>query len=160
MPTFRELGTNDLNEIMDMNILNDQLVKADSLMLVKQHPNIQHCTVGEYSNIIFLHSSVDVYLILPFTDKMITDYSSVMFDYILLGKPIILFAYDKEEYFSGERGFYFDYDSLDSMVIVETFEKLLEKLDSHDMPIHSKLIVNFWNNYDGNHVKKLVTIQH
>lgn len=41
------------------------------------------------------------------SDVLITDYSSIMFDYSILGKPIICFAYDYEEY-EEKRGMYFD----------------------------------------------------
>lgn len=43
-------------------------------------------------------------------DALITDYSSVMFDYSLLGRPLYFFAYDLEKYRDELRGFYFDYD--------------------------------------------------
>ena len=43
------------------------------------------------------------------SDVLITDYSSVMVEYSILNKPIVLFAYDLDDYLSNERGFYFDY---------------------------------------------------
>ena len=43
------------------------------------------------------------------SDMMITDYSSVMFDYSLLKRPILFFAYDLEDYKENLRGFYFDF---------------------------------------------------
>ena len=42
------------------------------------------------------------------SDIMITDYSSVMFDYAILGRPIILFAFDLAEYREKLRGLYVD----------------------------------------------------
>jgi CDP-glycerol glycerophosphotransferase len=41
-------------------------------------------------------------------DALITDYSSVMFDYALLHRPIVFFAHDWEEYAQDTRGTYFD----------------------------------------------------
>lgn len=43
------------------------------------------------------------------SDMMITDYSSVMFDYSILKRPMFFFAYDLEEYKDNLRGFYFDF---------------------------------------------------
>lgn len=43
------------------------------------------------------------------SDMLITDYSSVMFDYSLLGRPMLFFAYDLEDYKENLRGFYFDF---------------------------------------------------
>lgn len=40
---------------------------------------------------------------------MITDYSSVMFDYSILNRPMLFFAYDLEDYKENLRGFYFDF---------------------------------------------------
>lgn len=44
-------------------------------------------------------------------DLLITDYSSIFFDFALLNKPIILLNYDEDEY-KKERGFYIDLDYL------------------------------------------------
>ncbi len=49
-------------------------------------------------------------------DVLITDYSSVFFEYLLLDKPIIFFAPDYEKY-AKERGFYLDYGNLPGIVI-------------------------------------------
>jgi len=43
-------------------------------------------------------------------DVLITDYSSVMFDFAVTGKPILLFTYDLERYRDQMRGFYFDFE--------------------------------------------------
>lgn len=43
------------------------------------------------------------------SDMLITDYSSVMFDYSLLERPMLFFAYDLEDYKENLRGFYFDF---------------------------------------------------
>jgi CDP-glycerol glycerophosphotransferase len=47
----------------------------------------------------------DLYLA---SDVLVTDYSSVMFDYAVTGKPMVFFTYDLEAYRDGLRGFYFD----------------------------------------------------
>jgi CDP-glycerol glycerophosphotransferase len=41
------------------------------------------------------------------SDLLISDYSSIFFDYSILGKPMLCYAYDYEEY-SKKRGLYFD----------------------------------------------------
>ena len=45
------------------------------------------------------------------SDILITDYSSVMFDYSLLHRPMFFFAYDLENYKENLRGFYFDFEA-------------------------------------------------
>lgn len=52
-----------------------------------------------YSNLRIIDSSCDIYPILPFTDVLITDYSSIYYDYMLIpNKQILLFPFDEEEY--------------------------------------------------------------
>ncbi|MCT4395806.1 CDP-glycerol glycerophosphotransferase family protein [Periweissella beninensis] len=48
----------------------------------------------------------DLYLL---SDALITDYSSVFFDYAILNRPIIFYAYDIDAYGDELRGFYMDY---------------------------------------------------
>jgi CDP-glycerol glycerophosphotransferase len=50
----------------------------------------------------------DITPLLLLSDALITDYSSVMFDYALLERPMVFFAYDWEEYAHDIRGTYFD----------------------------------------------------
>ena len=59
------------------------------------------------------------------SDLLVTDYSSVIFEYALLRKPIIFFCYDLELY---DRGFYLPYDESLPGKIAESQEKLIEYL--------------------------------
>lgn len=61
------------------------------------------------------HSSMDVlYRFVKDMDVLITDYSSIYFDYLLLKKPIVLTPFDYEEYIKSERPLYFDYFTLEA----------------------------------------------
>ncbi|ARJ28091.1 bifunctional glycosyltransferase/CDP-glycerol:glycerophosphate glycerophosphotransferase [Staphylococcus lugdunensis] len=71
----------------------------------------------------------ELYLI---SDALITDYSSVMFDYGILKRPQFFFAYDIEKYDKGLRGFYMDYmNDLPGEIITDEF-KLAEELKHID----------------------------
>ncbi|MEJ7207694.1 CDP-glycerol glycerophosphotransferase family protein, partial [Staphylococcus epidermidis] len=66
------------------------------------------------------------------SDALITDYSSVMFDYGILKRPQFFFAYDIEKYDKGLRGFYMDYmNDLPGEIITDEF-KLAEELKHID----------------------------
>lgn len=79
--------------------------------------------VSNYSDI------SELYLI---SDALITDYSSVMFDFGILKRPQYFFAYDIEKYDKGLRGFYMDYmNDLPGEIITDEF-KLAEKLKNID----------------------------
>lgn len=71
----------------------------------------------------------DLYLV---SDMLITDYSSVFFDYANLRKPIIFYMYDLKEYKENLRDFYIDIKQLPGP-IVETEKELIEKIQRLDM---------------------------
>lgn len=56
-------------------------------------------------------ADIDTNDLLSIVDVLITDYSSIFFDFMATGKPIVYYAYDLEEY-SQERGLYFDMEAL------------------------------------------------
>lgn len=61
------------------------------------------------------HSSIDIlYRFVKDMDILITDYSSIYFDYLMLKKPIVLTPFDYQEYIKSERPLYFDYYSLEA----------------------------------------------
>src|SRR5699024_3804487 len=49
--------------------------------------------------------------LLSASDLLVTDYSSVLFDYLCLARPVLFFAYDLELYRDQVRGFYLDYEN-------------------------------------------------
>jgi CDP-glycerol glycerophosphotransferase len=53
----------------------------------------------------------DMYTLIKDVDILITDYSSIYFDYLLLRKPVILAPFDYKDYMASSRDFYFDYDT-------------------------------------------------
>lgn len=61
----------------------------------------------------------DLYLV---SDLLITDYSSVFFDYANLGRPMVFFMYDLEKYAGEIRGFYLDLADLPGPVVTTTAE--------------------------------------
>ncbi|WP_413358939.1 CDP-glycerol glycerophosphotransferase family protein [Robertmurraya sp. 2P01SA] len=118
LPTFR--GTiygekngfltseNDLFEDENLMRLNAFLKKNNIILITKPHPQEER-EVIELSNIFFVKEKqlagekLDLYEILGAADVLITDYSSVYFDYLLLDRPIIFYTPDYDEYVN-ERG--------------------------------------------------------
>lgn len=91
----------------------DGKLKDNQRVYVKLHPiSVKDIDLSEFKKILpFPADKYETYEFLNATDGLITDYSSVFFDYAVTGKKIILFTYDKEEY-TTDRGFYFDMDEL------------------------------------------------
>ena len=57
----------------------------------------------------------DLYRFVKDVDVLITDYSSIYFDFLLCRKPIILFPFDEEDYVAHSRPFYFDYKLMEAV---------------------------------------------
>ncbi|MET1132636.1 MAG: CDP-glycerol glycerophosphotransferase family protein, partial [Aeromicrobium sp.] len=70
----------------------------------------------------------DMQDLLCVADVLVTDYSSVMFDYAILDRPIVLFCYDLEHYRDDLRGFYLDLEAEAPGPIVTTQEELRRAL--------------------------------
>jgi CDP-glycerol glycerophosphotransferase len=68
----------------------------------------------------------ELYLI---SDQLITDYSSVFFDYANLKRPMIFFAYDIASYRDQLRGFYFDFEKEAPGPIVKTTDQVIEQVN-------------------------------
>ena len=63
---------------------------------------------------------------------LITDYSSVMFDFSLLNRPMLFFAYDKHKYKNELRGFYFSYTEEMPGPISTTTEELIHDVRTYN----------------------------
>ena len=69
-------------------------------MLVKLHRNdYSNIITEEHSNIHVLENNSDVYPLFSIIDLLITDYSSIYFDFLLTKKPVLFFPYDKRKIF-------------------------------------------------------------
>lgn len=101
----------------------------------------------------------DLYII---SDILITDYSSVFFDFALLKRPIIFYTYDLVNYRDTLRGFYFDIEKKAPGVLVFTTEQLKKELRKQvSQPLLSENYLQFYNEFcyleDGEATKKIVT---
>lgn len=132
LPTFRG-GFNDVQEQCDSEILKSFLkywdagLKEDEILLIKLHPFLKKfiCT-EQYSHIRVFPEEWDTYEGLSLCDGLITDYSSVFYDYANAGKKIILFAYDREAY-EQSRGIYEEIRDY-PFCYAETMEEVLQFL--------------------------------
>ena len=69
--------------------------------------------------------------LIKISDILISDYSSVVFDYAILERPIFCYGYDYEDY-SKERGLYTDLDKLFSHGVLRTEDELLQAIVNID----------------------------
>lgn len=121
-PEQQETVTRYLSEL-------DAKMADDQVMLVKLHLySGSEVDYSQYRHIVPFPAGYETYDVLNIADCLITDYSSVFFDFANTRRKIILFAYDEEEYFA-ERGVYFPLSEL-PFPNVKTVDALLEEMDS------------------------------
>ena len=118
MPTFRQLDWQLFVDFeFDLQRLNRVCRDNNIEFYIKLHPySLERVEpimkrLGALSNIAYCESG-DIYEILDQFDVLVTDYSSISFDYLLCGRPIIFAPFDYESYKNEERGFLEDYNSL------------------------------------------------
>lgn len=130
-PTFRgnspEESYND--QPLDYAFLKETLGKNYALVL-KLHPftakkyKVTEEQEKQFGDFVFdASNSLSVETALCAADYLVADYSSLVFEYALLDKPMIFFAYDLEKY-KRDRSFYFEYESFVPGRIVMTNEEI------------------------------------
>ncbi|HEK2637136.1 MULTISPECIES: CDP-glycerol glycerophosphotransferase family protein [Enterobacterales] len=150
VPTWRDSGKDFISKI-NWYQLNDTLAEKNELFLIKPHPNTILKTHLELSNILYIPNKEDIYPLMPFTDTLITDYSSVYYDYLLLrDKKIILFLFDYIEYVKNERDLAFDFNEFTAGVKVYNYDDFFNSLffngkkSLSDYKKEEKIIHSFW----------------
>ena len=131
MPTFRDDDYEYFNKAnIDFERLNNALVRNNSLFFIKLHPlTNSNINIDRYSNLISIRNDVDIYPFLKYTDYLVTDYSSIFFDYLVLNKEIIFVPYDIEKY-TAKRELYFDYKNFVPGVQYDTFDVFINEIDN------------------------------
>lgn len=131
LPTFR--NNRMINPILklDLNQIDKHFQQKKIKLLIKPHyADISNWKITDgLINIQLIDAREDVYEWLDKTDLLITDYSSVYFDYLLTKKPIIFFPYDYQYYKDQDRGFTVPYNKYTPGIKVYTEEKLFEIID-------------------------------
>lgn len=88
--------------------------KNDYVLLIKQHPFVKSrpAVPADCEGFAFdVSEELSIEDLLCVADVCISDYSSLVFEYSLFERPMVFFAYDKDEY-DDWRGFYYDYEEL------------------------------------------------
>lgn len=132
MPTFRPDGSNPINQL-DFEKFNSFLIEKNWGLIITSHPKFSNKTNThkDFSNIRLINSGFDIYPLLKEIGLLITDYSSIYVDYLLLNRPIIFFTYDKDRY-EIENGLNEDFEKLTPGPHPKNFDELIEILKSED----------------------------
>ncbi|WP_168221242.1 bifunctional glycosyltransferase family 2 protein/CDP-glycerol:glycerophosphate glycerophosphotransferase [Actinomadura sp. WMMA1423] len=99
----------------------------DHVLLVRLHTNVvDGVREDEHGFVRDVSAYPDITELYLISDVMISDYSSVMFDYANTGRPMLFFTYDLADYRDRLRGFYFDFETEAPGPLLETSDDLIE----------------------------------
>lgn len=115
-PTFRDSKEDEDKSVADIYKIAKSL--PDYVLLLRLHPHIaaayekaEQQAVEKADNLVSVSSYPDINTLLVAADCLITDYSSIVYEYCLLNKPMIFYAYDLEKFEKEGRGFYHAYET-------------------------------------------------
>jgi len=106
LPTYRDSGKPFFN--LDWADLDRLMHELNATFFFKFHPDDQSTFRGTGQHIVELPIETDIYSMMAYSDALISDYSSIIFDYMLLDRPVIYYAPDMEEFVSSSRSLIFD----------------------------------------------------
>ena len=160
-PTFRgnNLASSYAENKLDIEKMRAEL-SEDYALVIKLHPlTAKAFSVDENDDFVFNASGVEIETALCAADTVITDYSSLIFEYAILGRPMIFFAYDLAEY-DDSRSFYFDYETFvpgeivtDTRAIIAEIKRLETDFDIEKV---RKFKDDFMSACDGNSTRRII----
>lgn len=137
-PTFRgATRTAQAPDALDIPAMQNALGDTHALV-IKHHPFVKPTAIPPISagceDFAFLAQADDpTDALLTAADIMVTDYSSVVFEYALLERPMAFFAYDLDDY-NDWRGFYYDYDEMTPGPVLRDTDELIAYIRTATTP--------------------------
>ena len=151
-PTFRDNQYDGQDYVYDLHLDIDRLQREfgrDYVILFRVHYFVASSfDFSRYEGFVYNVSDLDdISPLYTIADLLITDYSSVFFDYANLGRPMFFYMYDKEAYAGDIRGFYLSLDELPGP-IVETEEDLIRAIREYDPDRYAEKYEAFRKKYN------------
>ncbi|ELZ51163.1 glycosyl/glycerophosphate transferase [Halorubrum distributum JCM 9100] len=154
-PTFRLQGSISPFESGEFE---EYLQSENIAILIRPHRQVT-VDYPESKHIYELPAYGDVYPFLDRLDVLVTDYSSIGFDFSVTGKPVLFYTFDREQY-EEERGVHEDYDRITVGNRVTNQAELLERLRSiqRDSEPESSVLTEFFTHRDGRSAERLAEV--
>ncbi|MCP8856248.1 CDP-Glycerol:Poly(Glycerophosphate) glycerophosphotransferase family protein [Latilactobacillus sakei] len=155
-PTFRD-DESQFKLAIDLEQFEKVLGDKFNLIL-RLHPHVAKTfkLSNDYSHVIDASSYPDIQELFLVADMLITDYSSVFFDYSLLNRPILFYAYDFDKFKDNLRGFYYDYQRFVPGPIVYKRADLLAAIPAV-LKQNGQVIEQFARDHNANYQDNAVT---
>jgi CDP-glycerol glycerophosphotransferase (TagB/SpsB family) len=127
LPTYRDSGRPFFD--VDWSRLDGLMEKLGATFFFKFHPDDTNNFRGSGSNVVELPLGTDIYSMMAYTDTLISDYSSIIFDYMLLDRPVIYYTPDLKEFTSSSRSLIFDPAEIAVGSVCANEDELLQALE-------------------------------
>lgn len=126
---FYEIGRYKFEVPLDLDLLQRELSDEYIIVLRMHYLVAENLEISKYGRFVqdeSLHEDIrELYMI---ADMLVTDYSSVFFDYGNLRRPMFFYVYDMKEYRDTLRGFYYDFEKEAPGPLVETTAALIKEI--------------------------------
>lgn len=105
-------------------------VSDDTILIIRPHYLVKNSIdISGFEDRIKIMADENITELYLISDMMITDYSSVMFDYANLNRPMLFYCYDLDHYRDELRGFYIDFEAEAPGPVVEAEKDFYQQLD-------------------------------
>lgn len=158
VPTFRDDSSFDWFEFgFDLSRLMSLLEETNSVLIFRFHPfelkKVKDQRWLRHDRIIFEdHGLDDPYPLLSKATILVTDYSSIFADFLLLDRPIIFANFAHDEYVKNERALYWEYDDVTPGVKVSEWGSLVQAL--------REILIHNIDSYDKDRAQMVQKIYH
>ena len=161
-PTWRD-GGHLGNYMFKFNLLFDPIRFLDeapenSVLLIRSHhmSESKDELSGLEGRAIDVSDWDDAIELMCAADVLITDYSSIVFDWYCSKKPVIYYVPDLEQYETKTRGVYFDITEVNCGVICKTEKELYSNLDVMNAPFYEEFYNKFCSFHDGTSTDRVI----
>lgn len=164
-PTFRDREVQSPRLALDTGIWCEEM-PGDCVLLLRVHPYVADAFEEKQlhksdrlntGKIRSMSSYPDISTVLLAADCVITDYSSVIFEYCILRRPMFFYAYDLEEFSDQGRGFYENYETYVPGPVVRNTEALIALLkeDRFEKEKTEAFIKESYKYFDGKSAERI-----
>lgn len=159
-PTFRDQEKEHPRLMLDAKALQERL--GENVVIgLRMHPFVaRNIQIEASDGVVDFSSYPSLNTLLCAADVLITDYSSIFFEYVTFDRPIIFYAYDLQEFIGDGRGFYEDYQSFVPGEIALTEEEVFVALQKEDTfsDRRREFVVETYRYQDGKSMERLASL--
>lgn len=166
-PTFRgNVRGAKAPDQLDINAMGEAL-SGEYVLLIKHHglskdiPSIPKKWEDTFAFDMGAKKLLGIEQLLAVADICISDYSSVAFEYAIMERPLIFFAYDIDEYLDA-RGMYYDYEEITPGPVCKTTDEMIDYILHIDERFDKQEVIDFKNKYveacDGHATERTIAL--